>query len=263
MIVKALIENTTNDPELQPEHGLSLYIEANGRKILFDSGQSPAFAHNAAKLNVDLSKVDTAVLSHGHYDHGGGLPAFLSLNGYAPVYLSEHAFGEYISGSGEYLGINPALRNNPRLRLVTGVTDLGGGLSLLTGEGRALSRPIEAYGLCMRRDGVIVSDDFRHEQYLLITEGNRRVLISGCSHKGIVNIMHWFRPDVMIGGLHLMKLDPLGDGKAALDAVAKELLQFGTVYYACHCTGVPQYEYLKAQMQDSLFYISTGQEITL
>src|SRR5690606_33142793 len=113
------------------------------------------------------------------------------------------------------------------------------------------------------RDGVVVPEDFRHEQYLLITEGNKRILISGCSHKGIVNIVHWFHPDVLIGGFHFMNLDPKGSGKAVLDAAAKELLSFDTVYYTCHCTGTAQYGYLKPQMKARLFYLSAGQEIAL
>jgi len=263
MIVKALLENTTENPALQTEDGLSLYIEANGHKILFDTGCASAFADNAQKLHVDLSQVDIAVLSHAHYDHGGGLLTFLSLNSKAPVYLSADAFGEYLHGTDRYIGLDKALRGNPRLVLVSGNRSLGDGLELLTGEGRALAEPIHPNGLTVRRNGVVVPEDFRHEQYLLITEGQKRVLISGCSHKGIVNVVHWFHPDVLIGGFHLMNLDPQSGGKAALDHIAKELLGFDTAYYTCHCTGVAQYRYLKDQMKDRLFYLSAGQEIAL
>ena len=91
----------------------------------------------------------------------------------------------------------------------------------------------------------------------------KRVLISGCSHKGIVNIVSWFKPDVLVGGFHFMNLDPQSAGRAALDAAADELLDGHTVYHTCHCTGVPQYNYLKERMRDRLFYISAGQEIAL
>ncbi|MBR5633360.1 MAG: MBL fold metallo-hydrolase, partial [Clostridia bacterium] len=80
MKIVCLAENTTSRDDVGAEHGLSLYVEAAGKKILFDMGQTDLFMKNAEKLGVDLSKVDVAVLSHGHYDHGGGLSAFLKVN---------------------------------------------------------------------------------------------------------------------------------------------------------------------------------------
>jgi len=263
MIVKALSENTTRNPAFLSEHGLSLYIEANGQTLLFDAGQSDAFAKNAEKLGVDLSQADFAVLSHAHYDHGGGLLTFLKLNDHAPVYVSPYAFDECLNGAGNAIGLDRALQENPRLVFVSGKTRLPDGFSVYSGEGRALTQPVISYGLQTKRNGTIMPDDFRHEQYLEIIDNGRRVLISGCSHKGVVNIMHWFKPDVLVGGFHLMKLDPLGDGRAALDAVARELASANTIYHTCHCTGTAQYKYLKRQMQDRIFYLSAGQEITV
>ena len=92
MKVVTLMENTVCREGFRCEHGLSLYLETGNHKILFDAGQSAAFAENAEKLGVDLSKVDFAVLSHGHYDHGGGLGKFLQIHPKAPVYVSRYAF---------------------------------------------------------------------------------------------------------------------------------------------------------------------------
>lgn len=72
--------------------GRRLYLETNGQKILFDTGAGGLFAENAKKLGIDLAQVDLAVLSHGHYDHGGGLGEFLRINAKAKVYVQEHAF---------------------------------------------------------------------------------------------------------------------------------------------------------------------------
>lgn len=263
MIVKTLMEDTACDPSFLSEHGLSLYIEANGRKILFDTGQSSVFVENAEKLGVDLSQVDFAVLSHAHYDHGGGLQTFLKLNDHAPVYVSPFAFDECLNAAGKTIGLDSSLQGNPRLVLANENTRLPDGFSVYSGEGHTPVEPINAYGLQTKRYGAVIPDDFRHEIYLEIAEGGKRILISGCSHKGIVNIVHWFQPNVLIGGFHLMKLDPQGDGKAILNAVAQELAGANTLYYTCHCTGVLQYKYLKQYMQDRLFFISSGQEISV
>ena len=93
MKITVLTENTACRESLACEHGLSLYIETGCHKILFDAGQSGAFADNAEALGIDLSAVDFAVLSHGHYDHGNGLVRFLEINGTAPIYLRRDTFG--------------------------------------------------------------------------------------------------------------------------------------------------------------------------
>lgn len=87
MKITTLVENTTTCSALGFEHGLSLYIEAAGKTILFDSGASELFAVNAEKLGIDLQRVDAAVLSHGHYDHSGGLKTFFTKNTHAPLYV--------------------------------------------------------------------------------------------------------------------------------------------------------------------------------
>ena len=92
MKLKVLSENTTSSEKLGSEHGLSLYIETETHKILFDTGASGLFAENAKKLGVDLTMVDLAVISHGHYDHGGGLKTFLGINNHANIYLHQNAF---------------------------------------------------------------------------------------------------------------------------------------------------------------------------
>ena len=101
----------------------------------------------------------------------------------------------------------------------------------------------------------MVPEDFRHEQYLLVQENGKRILISGCSHKGIVNLVHHFRPDVLIGGFHLMDTPA---GSAEIDEIARILLEYPTVYYTGHCTGEKQYDQLKNIMGERLQPFSTG-----
>ena len=251
MKITALTENTAACG-LPVEHGLSLFIEQDGRALLFDMGQTDLFAQNAARLGVDLAAVDIAVLSHGHYDHGGGPRRFLELNQKAPVYISRHAFEPHFNGE-RYIGLDVSLRDSDRLIFTDGVTKIADGITLYSCSDREKVLDLGSFGLNMKQDGKLVPDDFRHEHYLLLEENGKRVLISGCSHRGIINIMEWFKPDVLIGGFHFNKL-PL-DG--ALRSYAETLASYDTDYYTCHCTGVEQFEYMKRFMP-RLNYLSTG-----
>ena len=257
MKITALTENTSKSG-LPYEHGLSLYIETEEHNILFDTGQTELFAKNAEKLGVDLSKVDTAVLSHGHYDHGGGLKKFLELNKTAPVYMSKFAFEPHFNGTEKYIGLDLSLQDSGRIILTDGVTKIAENLTLYSCNGNKKILDLGSFGLNSKENGEIVPDDFRHEHYLLIEENSKRVLISGCSHKGIVNIEDWFKPDVLIGGFHLSKL-ALGD---KLKSVAQRLNSYDTSYYTCHCTGAQQYDFMKRYM-GRLDYISAGDSIIL
>ena len=225
--ITALVENTSADPRLGAEHGLSLYIETGAHHILFDMGQTALYAANARALGVDLAGVDLAVLSHGHYDHGGGLAHFLAANPGAPVYLSRYAFEPHYHGSTKNIGLEPALAQNLRLRFTGETTPLGDGLTLYACNARPRRHDLGSFGLTTVRDGAFVAEDFRHEQYLLIEQAGKRVLISGCFHKGILDLVEWVRPDVLVGGFHFSKL-PLDE---TLAGYARALDRSGTVFY--------------------------------
>ena len=259
MKITVLMENTASGDTLAAEHGLSLYIEAAGWRILFDMGQTDAFARNAGVLGIDLKGVDIAVLSHGHYDHGGGLARFLEINPHAPVYLSRRAFGEYYHGPDKYIGLSKSLKMSARLRPVDEDFVIDDSLSLHAKNAAPLTRPIESFGLSEIHEGAHVPDRFAHEQYLLIRENGRQAVISGCAHKGVVNIARWFAPDVLIGGFHLAKLHPDVPGqRQQLDEIAAELSRGQTRYFTGHCTGAAAYGYLKQQLGDRLQPLTTG-----
>ena len=258
-----LMENTASRPDLVFEHGLSLYIEACGKKILFDAGQSEAFVENAAALGVDLGAVDLAILSHGHYDHSSGLKRFLELNDRAPLYLNERAFSDCWHGEDHYIGIDQSLKGSSRVILTGDEYPLADGLKLITCNRMERLHPLSGKGLTVRSgDGTFAQDQFLHEHYLLIEENGKRILISGCSHKGILNIMNWLKPDVLIGGFHFMKMDLLSD-RDTLKNAARLLNGFQTDYYTCHCTGVLQFELLREWMGERLRYLSAGDTLLL
>lgn len=256
MRVVTLIENTCNRQDLCCEHGLSLYIETGNHRILFDAGQSDAFWTNAEALGIDLTRVDMAVLSHGHFDHGGGLAKFLQINKQAPVYLRRGAFADHRNGQDKDIGLDRTLLQNPRLVLTDDVRQLAPGITLCSCNELPRFVPTDSAGLL--EEGK--PDEFLHEQYLLIEEQGKRICFSGCSHKGILNITGWLRPDILFGGFHFMKMavdDP------RLEEAAQKLLQYPTVYYTGHCTGSDQYNYLKTRMGDRLHALTTGTGVEL
>ena len=254
MKITVLTENTGRSG-LPTEHGLSLFLETGAHKILFDAGQSDLFLQNAEKLGVDLKKADLAVLSHGHYDHGGGLPFFLAYNETAPVYISPYAFDPCYNAGGDYIGLPPALQGSERLIFAENGTEIGEGLTLLSPQRRF---PDLSRGLYRKENGRTVPDDFRHEQYLMIEERGRKILISGCSHRGVLSLARFYRPDILIGGFHLMN-EPLNE---SLKARAEALNETGVSFLTCHCTGVPQFDFIKPYMKD-LRYLSTGDTLTV
>lgn len=256
------MENTTKDPSLLAEHGLSLYLETGEYRILFDMGQTDGFVTNARRLGVDLSRVDLAVLSHGHYDHGGGLSAFLQVNQTAPVYIHRTAFGGYYNRQGEYIGLDAGHQTHQRVVLTAGEREIAPGVRLFDGNHLLRTYGTESNGLTKQIGDVRVADDFVHEQYLVIEEQDKRILVSGCSHKGILNLVEWVRPTVMVGGFHFMKLDPMvAADRQVLDQSVSLLKTEGCRYYTCHCTGQAPYEYCQRQMGEMLTYICVGDQL--
>ena len=260
MKISVLVEDTTESKCLEAEHGLSLFIETCGCRILFDTGQTDMLARNAQRMGVDLASADFAVISHGHYDHAGGLPHFLEVNSHAPVYINRQAFGRKRASDGREIGMDPTLQGNSRIVLTDDECSLGKGMRLCTCNGQEKLFPSQSEGLLMFRDGDYVQDDFFHEQYLCIEEAGKRFVFSGCSHKGALNIMRWLQPDVFIGGFHFMPLDAQGAGQGALDAIAAEMAKSKTHFFTCHCTGRGQFERLKQTLGDRIRYASCGMQ---
>ena len=255
MKITTLIENTACAPWLTAEHGLSLFVEAAGHRFLFDAGQSGAFADNARKLHIDLRSAEFAVLSHGHYDHGGGMTQFLSKNRTAKIYVNQNAFGGHYNGAGRYIGLSDELRSSSRLILTGDEYTIAPGLTLHTCNDRPRAVPIESSGLTERIGDFLLPEEFRHEQALLIEENGRRILLSGCAHKGVLNLLHWFKPDVFVGGFHFKQLSP---DDPRLRIWGEAMAKYDTVFYTGHCTGAEQHEVLKDILGDRLNAISTG-----
>ena len=272
-----LVENTEGRAGCGAEHGLSFYIETEHHKLLMDTGQSGLFMQNAEKLGIDLTKVDTVVLSHGHYDHGGGILPFAEINRDAKIYVPEKAFGEYYSvnkaGEPHYIGLAKEIRELPQVVLAEsgdGIYRIDDELSLFSGIGNAHPIPSTNRRLKVKTEEGLIQDDFRHEQCLVISEGNKKVLLSGCAHHGILNVLERYHelyggdPDVVISGFHMMKKHGYSDEDINMIIdTALELRKYKTVFYTGHCTGVEPYNEMKKLMGDQLQYVHSGDEIQI
>ncbi len=274
MIIKILVENTTTSDKFKAEHGLSIYIETKKHKLIFDLGASALFVENAEKMGIDLSGVDLVMISHGHYDHGGGLKAFLDVNSKAKIYLNHKAFhkhyGNKPSGENVYIGLDEELEQNDRLIFVADHLIIDDDLELFSNVKGKRFNPSGNQELLMEYRTMLVQDDFAHEQNLIIEEGGKTLLISGCAHNGIVNIMDYFHmlkngfPTYVIGGLHLYNRSRNKvEDPEVVRGIGEYLKSTGSKFYTCHCTGIEPYKNLKEIIGEKIKYLATGSQLNI
>ncbi|MCR5144952.1 MAG: MBL fold metallo-hydrolase [Lachnospiraceae bacterium] len=298
-----LIENTPGRPGCAYAHGLSFYIETANHKLLLDLGPSEETLENASKIGIDLTQVDTVVLSHGHYDHSGGLMAFMDVNKNATIYMQKLAGEDYFADDGvaatgatkiddgenaatgatktddgenaatgeryRYIGIDKNILQNPNVKLIQGDYQIDDELDIFTIEKRARKLPFTNKRLLQKIDGSFVRDDFKHEHYLVITDDDKKILLSGCAHQGIISIMEAYHehynsyPDEVVSGFHLFKknADYSDEELQEIRDIAEELKKYPTHFVTCHCTGVPAYEEMKNILGDQLDYVHSGDEV--
>ena len=277
MRITALIENDVLEgrDDLSPEFGLSIHVRIGDRQILFDTGASGAFADNAEVLGIDLAEVDVAVLSHHHFDHGGGLDRFLEANKRAPVYLrqAENAdrYFKALAVIKRPIGLDLGLldRRPDRFEFVSEECEIAPGVFLITEIGSTYARPKGNHHLFVDRGESLVPDPFDHELVMVVREDDGMVVFSGCSHNGILNMIEAARdrfPDVpikaVIGGFHLIGIpffNTMAASRGEVEDMGREILTFspGKVYSA-HCTGAKGFQVLQGVMGDTLETFHTG-----
>lgn len=272
MKVTVLLENDVAKEGLTSAHGLSLYIESQEEKLLFDFGPDGTFLDNAKALGIHVEEVTKAFLSHGHQDHSGGLGAFLSVNDHAKVYIQEEAFLPHFSkqenGVLKDIGLPIAYKNHPQVEVVKEDLTVSPRLHLLSKISLAEMMPPGNETLYMEKDGEVLPDDFHHEQNLLLEERGQYVLFTGCGHRGILNVLETLEEKkievaAVFGGFHVKKPSKINRDDTYVPRLAERLKEWDTLYYTCHCTGLKMYQRLQETLRDQVVYTSTGEEITL
>ena len=271
--IVVLLENTTESTNLKCKHGLSLYVETETHKILFDMGPNDLFLRNAEALGVDIADVDVAVISHGHVDHSGGLKYFLEKNEKAKIYLRPQAAEEHyvkVIGIPFYAGIDKTLLSGDRFVFTDDIYKIDDEITLFSDVFGQFPLPKSDDNLFVKRNGKMIPDDFCHEQNLIITTKDSQILICGCSHAGIVNIVNRAKtiignePTAVIGGLHLYEpVKKRYESNEYIENVAAVLAKGKSSYYTCHCTGKKTYERMKVHLGSRMAYLRTGAEIRL
>lgn len=246
--ITTLIENSPGEHHaLKAEHGISFFIEKDGHKILFDTGQTGIFIENAVQLRVDLTSLEYVVLSHGHYDHSGGLRHLTQITTDFELVLGEGFFDEkygYKNNSYEYLGNNfdEKFLNDQGItyRFVNQqLTELVPGVYVVTGFSRIHVDEVINPRFKVQKDGVFQPDPFDDEVLLAVDSPEGLIVLLGCSHPGMKNMLDAAsslikRPIyAVLGGTHLVESD-----KESLD-LSMEYLKKDTlkVIGVSHCTG--------------------------
>lgn len=267
MKIVTLLENKNNEKdEFRVEHGLSFYIETEKNKILFDTGQTGMFIENAKKMNVDISNVDGLFLSHSHYDHCGGVKSLLeTYNNKPKLIVSEYFFSNMNKyrkrddGNNKYIGIDFdeefILKNGLDIEYVKNkVTEVYDGVYIFTDFDRNTEYEKNNSNLIYTKKDKEIVDPFEDEISVGIDTKNGLVILLGCSHPGIINIIESIRSVTgkkiygIIGGSHLKEADDLRIKKTIDYFKGLDIKILGL----SHCTG----DIASSQIQENISFYS-------
>jgi 7,8-dihydropterin-6-yl-methyl-4-(beta-D-ribofuranosyl)aminobenzene 5'-phosphate synthase len=250
------------------EHGFSLLIQEDENKILFDAGSSPEILKHNLNLLDSYDDLDRVVISHGHFDHTGGLPHLLSLED-VPIMLHPDAFIPKFNlnhSTPKFKGMPSDLKENKsKFQLVSETTRIGDKVWILGDITQ--NNPLEtiATSYQVKKDGEFLKDDFRDELALVIKTDEGLVVISGCAHLGILNTvnkaMDYFQEELygVIGGAHLVKAPPM-----RIKKTVEELKKLDPGIIALgHCTGFKNVCHFHKEFEDVFIPLGSGLSIPL
>ena len=269
LTITQLVENTAGGPGILAEHGVSFFIEADGHSLLFDTGQGLALANNVKQLGINMKAVEAIILSHGHYDHAGGLVAALDMTGPVDVYLHPQALTVKFNRDGRMIGapiiderkLTPLAKDCIHTRHPTEIIP---GIHV-TGE---IPRPhkIEDTGGPFYLDsGCTKEDSLPDDQALYIETPKGLIVLLGCGHSGVINTLEYIQKisggkDVLavMGGMHLLRATT-----ERLEFTRENLERINVPYLAPnHCTGLNAVCLLRSSFPDAFHESKAGSRHT-
>ena len=265
-----LIENNADENSyLCNEHGLSFYIETDKLNIIFDTGQSGNFVENASKLNVDLKYTDYVILSHGHYDHSGGFRKLVKeIENSFQLIISEKFFNlKYIYKQQEYIFIGNSFNekyleeNKIKIKFINeDIFYLSENILIISNFERKSDFEKICDRFYIKEKENYIKDDFSDEIAVAVKLKEGLLVILGCSHIGVVNILETIieRTGIpiygVVGGTHLIEAD-----RQRLESTISFLKENNIhVIGVSHCTGENAVEKMQQEFQDKFIYNSTG-----
>jgi 7,8-dihydropterin-6-yl-methyl-4-(beta-D-ribofuranosyl)aminobenzene 5'-phosphate synthase len=274
--ITTLIENNPGiNSNLYNEHGLSLYLQIGEMNILFDTGKSGDFIKNADKLDVDLNNLKYVVLSHGHYDHSGGFTKLVEKiktpykliigkgffnNKYR---LTEEGTYKYNGNSFDEEFVR---KNNIEIKYIQQdsfyITE---DIIIFSNFKRNNNYEKMNKNFQIKEDGKYALDNFEDEIIVSVKSSKGLILIVGCSHIGIVNIIQTIKERInmdiygIVGGTHLIEADELRLN-STIDFLKENNVQ---ILGLSHCTGEKALEKIKLEFKDQFVYNNTGNIINI
>ena len=270
--ITTLVEDSPGEnTQLQSEHGLSFYVEAGDATFLFDTGSSDLFLKNARILGVSEEGMRTVFISHGHYDHSGGYEALLNVTGGegTDLFVRPGFFHKKYGIKNGELRFNGNSFSKERLleagvtvnQLPEDVAEVFPGVYSVTGFQRDCPFEKTNPNYVVQRNGIRKVDEYSDEQILVIKSGKGLVVILGCSHPGVVNILEKVKTvfkepiHAVIGGTHLVEA-----GEQRIENTTAWLMKenIPNIMF-CHCSGGPEHlKGLISQLGETFHPVHTG-----